>query len=80
MVPLYLDHPGSWAICPISVARSFQQTGAPMVSLELTEVIPQRTCYMLSSRTQSKTEPTAAAIFRDGLRGFLSHAHWLDIL
>ena len=80
LVPLYLDHPGSWAICPVSVARSFRQAGVPMVLLTLNQPIPKRTCYMLSSRTQSKTEPTAAAIFRTGLREFLSHAHWLEIL
>ena len=80
MMPPYLDQPGSWAICPISVARSFRQTGVPMVPLELTEAIPQRTCYMLSSRTQSKTEPAAATLFRNALTTFLANAHWLEVL
>lgn len=79
MVPPYLDHPGSWAICPVSVARSFRQAGVPMVPLTLNQPIPKRTCYMLSSRTHGTTEPTAAALFRNALTAFLEKADWLEV-
>ena len=79
MIPLYLDHPGSWAICPYSAARSFLRENGNLQVMQLSTPIPRRICYMLQSKTRSWTEPTAATIFRDAVIPYLErNSDWLD--
>ena len=78
MIPLYLDHPGSWAICPYSAARAFLQENKDLRVLQLGCEIPRRICYLLRSKTSRWTEPTAAEIFRSNLQTYLENASWLD--
>ncbi|MBP3634785.1 MAG: LysR family transcriptional regulator [Oscillospiraceae bacterium] len=80
MIPLYLDHPGSWAICPYSAARAFLQANADLQVLQLSCPIPRRICYLLSSKTGGWTEPAAAKLFREKLQTYLENADWLDKL
>ena len=78
MIPLYLDHPGSWAICPYSAAGAFLQEKKDLQILQLTCELPRRICYLLRSRTSRWTEPAAAEIFRNKLQTYLEQASWLD--
>ena len=78
MIPLYLDHPGSWAICPYSAARAFLQENRDLQVLQLDCELPRRICYLLRSRTSRWTELAAAEIFRESLQAYLEHATWLD--
>ena len=80
MVPLYLDHPGSWAICPYSVARAFLQEFPDLQVLELDVPIPRRTCFMLESKSGGWKQPTAAAMFREAVLPYLESCLWLDDL
>lgn len=80
MIPLYLDHPGSWAICPYSAARAFLQENKDLQVLQLSCPIPRRTCFLLSSKTGGWTEPAAAKLFRKNLQTYLENADWLDKL
>ena len=78
MIPLYLDHPGSWAICPISAARAFQQQGTPIRLWKSLQPLPRRTCYLLTHRGRDFTGNEAAAIFSGALRQFLQQSAWLE--
>jgi len=81
MIPLYLDHPSSWAICPNSAARAFLKEDPDLRAAKLTCPIPERTCYMLSSKTRSWTDPTAVSLFRNAVIPYLeANAQWLDNL
>ena len=80
MIPLYLDRPGSWAICPYSAAKAFLQHDPQLRVLTLQDPIPRRTCYMLRSKTSRWTEPAAAALFRAALIPYLESLSWLDQL
>ena len=78
MIPLYLDHPGSWAICPYSAARAFLQERDDLQVLQLSCEIPRRICYLLRSKNSRWTEPAAAEVFRETLQTYLEQATWLD--
>ena len=81
MIPLYLDHPDSWAICPYSAARAFLQENTTLQVRQLSCPIPRRTCYMLTSKTRSWSNPTAVALFREAIIPYLeANAQWLDHL
>jgi len=77
MIPVYLDHPGSWAICPISAARAFQEADCAMEIREPAQPTPGRTCYLLSNRGKDEPETEAVLLFRAALEAFLERASWL---
>lgn len=81
MIPLYLDRPDSWAICPYSAARTFLKENPSLRAVKLSCPIPERTCYMLSSKTAHRTDLTAVSIFREAIIPYLeANAQWLDHL
>lgn len=80
MIPLYLDHPGSWTVCPFSTARAFLQENPRLKVLDLNCPIPNRIVYILHSKTGSRTDPKAADIFNKSLLPYLQQADWLDEL
>jgi len=78
MIPMYLDHPGSWAICPYSVAGAFLEENEDLQVLRLDCNIPRRICYLLRSKIGRRTETAAAEVFRRELQRYLEGATWLD--
>jgi len=79
MLPLYLNHPGSWAICPVSVARALQKEGCALEIRTLSQPVPKRTCYLISNRGKHEPENEAAELFRLELERFLADLSWAEL-
>lgn len=80
MLALYLELPKSWTICPISVARAFLQSDAPVIMRELSEPIPSRTCYLLTSRQNASIKSLGIELFEQHLYGFLSSFNEIELI
>ena len=68
MLVSFLNHPKSWALCPISVAQTYKKD--PNIIIRNCSIsIPQRKLFMLTERSNSESE--AIQIFTQMLHTFL---------
>ena len=70
MIVSFLTHPKSWALCPVSVVKTY--VNDPNIIIRDCSVeIPQRKLYMLTERSNSESE--AVQIFTRTLHSFLEN-------
>ena len=73
LLTIYLDEPGTWAFCPVSVADAFVRESRAVAVRPLKDGPPNRICYMLTER-MPRSAAAAAAVdrFRRELKAYLS--------
>lgn len=74
----FMDRPCYWAICPISVARSFQKTANNIETHELSEPAPSRVCYMLRHRSPRASSIKSINHFDYHFDNFLQNLDWIS--
>lgn len=70
LLECFFSKPGEWSILPLSVAQSLKQRHPLQISM-LMEPPPDRTCYMILSRTPRAKCLPAIPIFQNKLERFL---------
>ncbi|MDY3868901.1 MAG: LysR family transcriptional regulator [Pyramidobacter sp.] len=74
----FMDSPAYWAICPLSVARSFARLSDDVELREFSVPPPPRVCYMLENRTLPPSRQKSAALFKRCLEPFVEELNALN--
>ena len=73
----FMDHPRYWALCPLSVVRSFERLVDDLEIRELSDPPPARVCYMLESKTPRPGSVKSIELFKSYFTPFIEDLnHW----
>lgn len=74
----FLKGGGVWAICPVSVAKSFQEHGRKVEIRALESAPANRICYQVTNREQSKMISDAVAEFMEVMYACIADIPWIS--